>query len=711
MTFLNPFILFGLIASTIPVIIHILNLRKLKKIEFSSLQFLKELQKNKIRKIKLKQILLLIVRTLIIILIVFAFSRPVIRGYLSGFGSHAKSSVVIILDDSYSMDSDDENGNYFKQAKESAIKILDLLEEGDDVSIIRTSQLPDITEKFSQNFNSIKKELLNYKIGYKYTDFYTAFNVANQILLESKNFNKEVYLITDNQKSNYKNVNQINRLFNNNIKLYIIDIGSKNESNSAITNIEITNKIFEINSPINIRVTINSYGELQTSNAIVSLYTSGKRVAQKNVDLKSGTIITELSFIANKTGFIDGFVELEDDNCPIDNRRYFSLYIPDKINLLLTSQDEKDNLFLELALSAFSIDSLSKKKDTFFNLTTIKNSSFSSKNITGFDAIIINGLKGFSSGDINRLKAFLHNGGGLILYPGNNDNITDINSFMTLLGLLKAKSIDNFNSSFISFAKVDFEHPIFQGIFDSRFGQNQNKKEIESPRIIKNVNYELNNNSLPVVTLSNNFPFLIDFTYDKSKILIYSISPILDFSDFPFKGIFIPLTFKSILYVSNKFETSSSILVGDIVDINFPFTGGSINNLVLKYPDNNEEKITVSNSPNGIIYHFSSSKEPGIYSIYSSNEIKKMISVNLSSEESDLTKIEKNELDKIINKVNPDGYKYMNISSNIIQTLEEARYGVELWKTLLIIALILVIIEMFLSKDSKKELIELTSQE
>ncbi|HEY9187585.1 MAG TPA: BatA domain-containing protein [Ignavibacteria bacterium] len=710
MTFLNPFILFGLIASTIPVIIHILNLRKLKKIEFSSLQFLKELQKNKIRKIKLKQILLLIIRTLIIILIVFAFSRPVIKEYLSGFGSHAKSSIVIILDDSYSMDSNDENGNYFKQAKESAIKILDLLEEGDDVSIIRTSQLPEITEKSSQNFNSIKKELLNYKIGYKYTDFVTAFNIANQILSESKNFNKEIYLITDNQKTNYKNVNQINRLFNNNIKLYIIDIGSKSESNSAITNIEIINKIFEKNTPINIKVTIDSYGELKSSNAIVSIYSSGKRVTQKNVDLKSGTIITELSFIPNKTGFIDGFVELEDDNCPIDNRRYFSFYIPERINLLLTSQDEKDNLFLELALSSFSTDSLSKKNETFFNLTTIKNSNFSSKNITGFDAIIINGLKGFSSGDINRLKAFLHNGGGLILYSGKNDDITEINTFMTLLGLLKVKSIDNFNSSFISFNKVDFEHPIFQGIFENKFGQNQNKKEIESPQIIKNVNYELNNNALPVVTLSNNFPFLIDYSYEKSKILIFSVSPIIEFSDFPFKGIFIPLTFKSILYVSNKYETGSSILVGDIVDINFPFTGSN-SNLILKYPDNNEEKITVSNSSNGVIYHFTNSKVPGIFTINSSNEVLKMISVNLSPEESDLTKIEKKELDNIMDKIKPDGYKYMNISSNIIQTLEEARYGIELWKTLLFIALILVIIEMLLSKDSKKELIELKSQE
>ena len=47
MTFLNPAVLLGLLAASIPIIIHLLNLRKLKKIDFSTLQFLKELQKNK----------------------------------------------------------------------------------------------------------------------------------------------------------------------------------------------------------------------------------------------------------------------------------------------------------------------------------------------------------------------------------------------------------------------------------------------------------------------------------------------------------------------------------------------------------------------------------------------------------------------------------------------------------------------------------------
>ena len=125
MTFLNPAVLFGLIAASIPIIIHLLNLRKLKKIDFSTLQFLKELQKNKIRKIKIKQWLLLALRVLIILAIVTAFARPTIVGVsIGGTTSAAKTTAVFILDDTFSMSVVDQNGSYFNQAKEAIKNIL-----------------------------------------------------------------------------------------------------------------------------------------------------------------------------------------------------------------------------------------------------------------------------------------------------------------------------------------------------------------------------------------------------------------------------------------------------------------------------------------------------------------------------------------------------------------------------------------------------------
>src|SRR5512136_1813631 len=111
MTFLNPLVLFGLAAAAIPILIHLLNLRKLKVVEFSSLRFLKELQKTRMRRLKLRQWLVLLFRTLLIVFLVLAFSRPALRGSVSALGAkRAASTIVVLLDDSPTMGMRNDHG-------------------------------------------------------------------------------------------------------------------------------------------------------------------------------------------------------------------------------------------------------------------------------------------------------------------------------------------------------------------------------------------------------------------------------------------------------------------------------------------------------------------------------------------------------------------------------------------------------------------------
>src|SRR5688572_11352763 len=132
MTFLNPFVLIGLVAASFPVLFHLFAQRRARRVEFSTLQFLKQLEKNSMRKIKLRQILLLILRTLLIIFLVGAFARPAMQGYLGGFPgtSSANSTMVFLIDNSASMGERTSGGSYFKQSTDAAIKLLDIYKDG-----------------------------------------------------------------------------------------------------------------------------------------------------------------------------------------------------------------------------------------------------------------------------------------------------------------------------------------------------------------------------------------------------------------------------------------------------------------------------------------------------------------------------------------------------------------------------------------------------
>ena len=164
MTFLNPIALIGLLAAGIPILLHIFNLRKLKTIEFSTLSFLKELQKTKIRRLKLRQLLLLILRTLLVILIVLAFSRPTLKGSLpGGIAEKAKTTAVIVFDDSQSMTASDEQGELLHQAKNAAITIMNLLKDGDEVFLLKLSDVQvDATSEIpaaQRNFPAIRSAI------------------------------------------------------------------------------------------------------------------------------------------------------------------------------------------------------------------------------------------------------------------------------------------------------------------------------------------------------------------------------------------------------------------------------------------------------------------------------------------------------------------------------------------------------------------------
>ena len=143
MTFLNPYVLFGLIAASFPVLFHLFAQKRARRVEFSSIRFLQKLEKSSMRKVKLRQILLLILRTLLIICLVMAFSRPALHGYSGGFfgTSHANTTVVLLIDNSASMSRRNTNGTYFKQATDVALEIVNAVNDGDEVIVAPLASL------------------------------------------------------------------------------------------------------------------------------------------------------------------------------------------------------------------------------------------------------------------------------------------------------------------------------------------------------------------------------------------------------------------------------------------------------------------------------------------------------------------------------------------------------------------------------------------
>ena len=94
MTFLNPLYLFGLLAAGLPIVIHLLTRRRPKRIPFSSVEFLREVNVAQLRRFRLREFLLLALRTLAIALLALALSKPALKGAVGPGAGPANSTVV-----------------------------------------------------------------------------------------------------------------------------------------------------------------------------------------------------------------------------------------------------------------------------------------------------------------------------------------------------------------------------------------------------------------------------------------------------------------------------------------------------------------------------------------------------------------------------------------------------------------------------------------
>src|SRR3954467_13427677 len=105
MTFLSPLLIWGTLLGAIPLIIHLMNRRRFRRVEWAPMRYLKlTIQRNR-RKIQIAELLLLLMRIAALLLLFFFLARPVLNptGLEHWLGSGGRSSQVVVVDESRSM--------------------------------------------------------------------------------------------------------------------------------------------------------------------------------------------------------------------------------------------------------------------------------------------------------------------------------------------------------------------------------------------------------------------------------------------------------------------------------------------------------------------------------------------------------------------------------------------------------------------------------
>jgi hypothetical protein len=729
MTFLNPFVLFGLVAAAIPIIIHLLNRRKLRTVEFSSLKFLKELQKTKMRRVRIRQLLLLLVRTLMVIALVFAFSRPALRGSLAGLGGgHATTTMVILLDDSPSMNVRDEHGVLFNQAKEAAARLIGLARDGDHVFLLRLSDVRHASSLVPFRSSSAALAALTPltpgDVTVPYSD---ALRTAARITAASANANEEVYLVADAQETQLRpdsTAADSSLGLGPGVKLFLIRIGGEQSENAGIASAIVTTQINTRNKPIQLRATVRNAGSSPLHNTMLSVYLDGARVVQQSLDIPPlSTSTADVKFTAKRRGLLKGYVQIEDDALEADNRRYFVVRVPDHVNILLAGNTAADTRLASLALTLAGDTTIAD----LFTVRRVTEAQLPPLDLSSFDVIVLCDIKSFPPSLADRLDRFVRSGGGVLLFPGNQADLRNYNeSLFARLGIPPASApsspppgqASQPPKSFLSFQKSDLSHPLFDGLFEQPVGRRRTA-EIESPRVYTAIAPRAGRHGDAIITLSDGNPFLTEYDVGSGRVLLCSVEAGTSWSDFPTTGLFAPLLYRSMIYLAAANQTPPAIIVGRPMEFTVRLKNYSDRDVYkLRSPSGVDEKLAPRMLPSSSTALFQSNRtdEAGIYELRrsspetSSGSRDSMkapvqdIAVNIDPAETDLRPASHEQWQQFLRSsgVQPGSAIELSGTATVDKIVEESRYGVELWKDFLGLALILALIEMAIGREPKR---------
>lgn len=686
MTFLNPFVLFGLAAAAIPILLHLLNLRKLKTIDFSTLRFLKELQKTSIRKLKAQQIILLILRTLIVIFSVLAFSRPTIKSTLPSIGTHAKSSIIVVLDNSLSMDITDEDGNRFSKAKKLTSEILGALEEGDEMAFIPLSSLiKNRKRSFSRNFAWLKEEIDHCSVNPATATLNDGLRAAQGLLDASLHVNKEIYILTDLQQQEIHSLELDSiKLFDDKTSVFLLpSLESKNsiDQNISIDTAIFISRVYAKDKPVELQTKLYNSSVTDAKGIIVSVLFNGERVAQRTVDIGAGSYINvSLQGIPHTTGLIKGEIQIENDVLESDNHRYFSFIISSAPRVaLIGNQVETDFISLSIAPHASLLKSYSANQSA-------------SVHFEDFDLLIL--ATTLSQTEMQRIDAYIQNGGSVLFFPSSTESIAVQQQFFSGMGLGPIIFQEFSESNPGICISADRQHPILQGVFK---GFNSESGLGDSPKIMKALCTQAGQSIISMQGGS----FLNEIRRGEGKVMYCAVPPSPAWSSFPFTGLMPTIIYRSAQYLSAKEVFTLEKTAGQEAIILIPTKSSASSIFTIKDPNGIESDMQAADLPGGMSLQFGKPEMTGVYGVFSKdkNPITSLI-VNQSSKEGHLIyKNVQESMPALKKRLNyPESLIVLNKNESIANSVAKARIGTELWRFFILLALLCAITEMIVAK-------------
>ena len=423
MTLLAPWILAGLAAAGLPILIHLLHRGPARPMPWAAMRFLVESVKKNRRRLRLRDFILLLLRVLVIALVVLLFARPAWLTADAGGGLRLPMTAMFVLDVSASMAQSDGQRTRMEEARAQALDLLDRLDAQSRAGLLLASDTVDpVIPRPSGNLPLVRGYLEKAAAGFRGSDLLPAVKKAFAALANAPGEHREVIVLTDSQRTAWRQRGEIAQILREHpgIGFRVLTVGKTGEENLAVSAVRPASGRALAGRPQPVAVEITNHGRQPAAHVRVTL-------AVDQSPPEDETTIAEIPAGASRTATLTARFEqpgphtvtaaIPVDRFPPDNQRAAALEADDALVVTLVEDPgagdarEEASFFLEKALNAGpGADTVTIRRQKFAGLAS---DAFEKSAL-----IVLADPPSLPAATWQALREFVEKGGALMLFPG-----------------------------------------------------------------------------------------------------------------------------------------------------------------------------------------------------------------------------------------------------------------------------------------------------
>jgi hypothetical protein len=663
MQFLYPSFLFALSLVAIPIIIHLFNFRKYKKVVFSDIRFLRQLTEQTKKQQKIKDWLILLCRVLAISFLVFAFAQPFIPAKESQqLAADAYTSVYI--DNSYSMQALGKEGSLLDAAKQKAKKIIEAHPASQSFQLLSN----DFEGKHQRIVSA--KEMLQMidEIEPSYTHRNLQEVYARQKSLEQQASATlgRTYWLSDFQK----NMEPLPIQSDSNVAVYWVPFKGVQQQNIWIDSAWFSDPFLRKGNQNKLHVRVKNNSESSFENQALVLKIDGVQKAIQNITCAAQQRVeVVIPFSLNDYLWHQLAVSITDYPIVFDDVYYLSARAQESLPLLLIN----DRAEVSAIQKVYGLDAFYALKEVLVN--QIDYQSFSKQAL-----IILNEPNAISSGLQMELLKFVKEGGVLLYIPASNP--TDLNSIQQFLGQLGVQQSNKQQGS-VQLGTIETQDALFAQVFA------KSPEWLSLP--VVNAYWQLQaigNSSRTLIQLKNEKPYLLRTKMGKGSTYFLASNLQEEESSLSKHALFVPLMLN--LPLQRNHALTSSFVLGEKSSFSFE---GDLREKILNLKNGNLSHLISVQTKDGLNYGSLSGqiKEAGVFSLMAEEKEIGKLAFNYPRMESEQGFLDPKE------RAESMGANLLEQDISMLKSnMERELKGTQFWKLALFLALLFLLSEMAL---------------